>query len=257
MAVNKTVLLCVPMVTLGHSKFINFQDACGAENLGIEYIGGALKKLGADVTIVVFSSKHDLIDVVRNVKPCIIGFTSLTYQSPLVAKAILAIKNQFPEIIAVVGGDHASAKPDDFLRAGADFIVKGEGEKAICKIYNNEINKSEKIIECPLIRVNELNNPFPLRIKGWGMKKNLRPVWSTLFEKEGVIYCMITRRGCGRNCDFCNSGEMWKRKIRSRSMESVGKELIGINLLGDACGIGFVDLDFLFPYLLLRRWLIL
>ena len=133
------------------------------ENLGIEYIGGALKKLGADVNIVVFSSKCDLIDVIRNVKPGIVGFTSLTYQSTLVARAILAIKNQFPEIIAVVGGDHASAKPDDFLKARADFIVKGEGEKGIEDVFNG-IAKSG-IIESSLITNDELNLTFPLRIK--------------------------------------------------------------------------------------------
>ena len=40
MVANKKVLLCVPVVLLGHSNFINFQDSSGAENLGIEYIGG-------------------------------------------------------------------------------------------------------------------------------------------------------------------------------------------------------------------------
>ena len=160
---------------------------------------------------------------------------------PWVARAILAIKNQFPEIIAVVGGDHASAKPDDFLKARADFIVKGEGEKGIEDVFNG-IAKSG-IIESSLITNDELNLTFPLRIKGWGIKKP-KTCLVHAFEKEGVVYCMITSRGCGRNCDFCNSGEMWKRKVRLRSIESVEKELIGINLLGDACGIGFVDLDF-------------
>jgi len=247
MVINKKVLLCAPVVPLGNSSFINYQDASGAENLGLEYIGGALKSLGADVKIVTFSSECDLAGIVENVKPDFVGFTSLTYQSPLVAKAIKAIKNQFPEITIVVGGDHASARPEDFLKVGADYAIKGEGEMAIKKIYNGEINKDEKIVECPLLIADELNNAFPLRVKGWGMKKNLRPTWSALFEKAGVVYCLISGRGCGRSCDFCNSGEMWKRKIRLRSMDSLESELISISSLSDASGIGFVDLDFFVP----------
>ncbi len=247
MSKNKKVLLCVPFVPLGHSKGINYQDACGMENLGIEYIGGALKEIGAGVNIVTFFSEGDLIDVVKNAKPAFVGFTSLSYQSPTVVKAIMLVKKQFPEIIAVAGGDHASAKPKDFLDAGADYVIKGEGERAIQKIYSGEINNDEKIIECPLLTTEELNKLFPLRMQGWGLKKDLRPVWQTLFEKQGVVYCIISRRGCDRNCDFCNSGEMWKKKIRLRSMESIEKELIDISSLSDASGICFVDLDFFVP----------
>ena len=244
MAMNKKVLLCAPVVFLGNSSFINYQDASGAENLGLEYIGGALKSLGADVKIATFSSEVDLAGIVENVKPDFVGFTSLTYQSPLVAKAIKVIKEEFPEIIVIAGGDHASARPEDFLKAGADYVIKGEGERAIREIYNGEIDKDKKIIECHLLSVDELNNTFPLRVKDWGIKKNLRPIWSTLFEKYGVVYFLIGGRGCGRNCDFCNSGEMWKRKIRPRSMDSLESELISISSLSDASGISFVDLDF-------------
>ena len=247
MAMNKKVLLCAPVGSLGNSSFINYQDASGAENLGLEYIGGALKSLGADVKIATFSSEVDLAGIVENVKPDFVGFTSLTYQSPLVAKAIKAIKNQFPKITIVVGGDHASARPEDFLKAGADYAIKGEGERAIREIYNGEIDKDEKIVECPLLSDDDLNNTFPLRVKGWGIKKNLRPTWSALFEKAGVVYCLIGGRGCGRSCDFCNSGEMWKKKIRLRSMDSLESELINISSLNDASGIGFVDLDFFVP----------
>ena len=247
MVINKKVLLCAPIVPLGHSSFINYQDASGAENLGLEYIGGALKSLGADVKIVTFSSECDLAGIVENVKPDFVGFTSLTYQSPLVARTIMAIKEEFPEIIVIAGGDHASARPEDFLKAGADYAIKGEGEMAIKKIYNGEINKDEKIVECPLLIAGELDNTYPLRVKGWGTKKNLRPTWSALFEKDGVVYFFISGRGCGRSCDFCNSGEMWKKKIRLRSMDSLESELVSISSLSDASGIGFVDLDFFVP----------
>src|SRR3990167_6613106 len=79
MVINKKVLLCAPVVFLGNSSFINYQDASGAENLGLEYIGGALKSLGADVKIATFSSEVDLAGIVENVKPDFVGFTSLTY----------------------------------------------------------------------------------------------------------------------------------------------------------------------------------
>lgn len=247
MVENKKVLLCVPVVRLGHSNFINYQDASGMENLGIEYAGAALKTVGADIKIAVFSSESVLIDIIKDFKPRLVGFTSLTYQSPLVARVIKEIKKQFPWILVVAGGDHASAKPEDFLNAGADYVVKGEGEKAVREIYKGEIDESRKIVESPLLDTEDLNNIFPLRVPGWGLKKNLRPIWSALFEREGVAYCIISRRGCGRSCDFCNSGEMWKRKVRLRSIESVEKELIDISSLNDACGICFADLDFFVP----------
>lgn len=245
MSENKKILLCVPKVATGCSNFINRQDVTGKENLGIMYIGGVLRNAGADVKITVFSSEEDLLKTVKCFEPDFVGFTSLTYQSSLVAKAIGQIKKQFPEVSIFVGGDHASAKPEDFLNIGADYVIIGEGEKAVIKIFNGETG--EKTIEEPLLSIGELNDTFPLRIRGWGIKNNLRPTWPIFFEGDGVVYCMITRRGCGRSCDFCNSGEMWKRKIRLRTIESIEKELIDLNSLSDNCGIAFVDLDFFVP----------
>ena len=66
-----------------------------------------------------------------------------------------------------------------------------------------------------------------------------------LFERGGVVYCMIGRRGCGRNCDTSAIRERCGgKKIRSRSMKSIENEFIEISSLNDACGISFVDLDF-------------
>ena len=245
MTVNKKILLCVPKVAIGHSSFINRQDVTGKENLGIKYISGALRDAGADVRITVFSNEEDLLKTVRYFEPRFVGFTSLTYQSPLTARAIGQIKKHFSQINVFVGGDHASARPQDFLSVGADYVIVGEGEKAVVKIFNNETR--EKIIEEPLLSIDELNATFPLRLRGWGLSKNLRATWSVLFENEGVVYCMITKRGCGRKCDFCNSGEMWKGKIRVRSIESIERELVDISSLNDACGACFVDLDFFVP----------
>ena len=114
MTVNKKILLCVPKVAIGHSSFINRQDVTGKENLGIKYISGALRDAGADVRITVFSNEEDLLKTVRYFEPRFVGFTSLTYQSPLTARAIGQIKKHFSQINVFVGGDHASARPQDF-----------------------------------------------------------------------------------------------------------------------------------------------
>lgn len=61
-------------------------------------------------------------------KPLMIGISVLTVQAHRAYHLIKMIKNIYPRSIVILGGIHVTALPDEGIQAGADFVVRGEGE---------------------------------------------------------------------------------------------------------------------------------
>lgn len=133
----------------------------------------------------------------------------------------------------VVGGPHATYHPDEFLQAGADFVVLGEGEIQTEKLMMHLQGKLELRELKGIIHKNHRNTevefisdldkiPFPAR--------ELFPIENYYKERLGFgpsnqRYTSITSsRGCPNKCSFCTSAVFWK-KWRKRSAENVLDEI--------------------------------
>lgn len=209
------------------------------ENLGIGYLKSSLVKAGYSVEIIdawlnelevedvynrIISQKEDILFV---------GISSYMSNTEPTINLISLLKQHNPKIKIACGGFGPTFYPEDYLKSGSDYIMRGEGENAICRlakcIENNEIpygvknvgffdNEGNVILnemECLNDDLDSL--PFPSR-----------DTMKTVLSKKSSVN-MVTARGCSGNCEFCSvisffrlsDGKVW----RTRSITNIVDEI--------------------------------
>lgn len=212
-------------------------------SLGLGYIASSLLARGHKVDIVDCLHKgikpHDLLEIINNNKPDIIGITVFSLFFNEVRETIDLIKENFG-IPVVVGGPHVTAVPELTLKESrADFAVIGEGEATIVELVNvlnigtTDFSKIKGIgyRDGGKIVITERRDiikdldavPFP----AWGPIKPeaYPPVSHGTFYKKFPIAPILTTRGCPFSCTFCASNKTWGRLLRKRSPQNVVDEI--------------------------------
>ncbi|MBC7128632.1 MAG: B12-binding domain-containing radical SAM protein [Thermoplasmatales archaeon] len=136
----------------------------------------------------------------------IVGINSLTMTAP----RAYSIADEFRKkgIKVVLGGYHPTAMPEE-AKEHADAVVIGEAEE----VWNDLLNDAEQENLKPFYygpHVDASKIPVPRR----DLMKN-KPL------TEGIQ----TTRGCPNACDFCATSVFLGRKLRSRPIEAVVKEM--------------------------------
>lgn len=192
-------------------------------NLAIGYLSAYLKKFGFDNISLVdytlldyayldFQDKTYLSQIPKSDIYCITGNTA---QFHWIKDIGTYVKEKYPSCITVVGGHHASCRPQETLDAtSANYVVKGEGEIALVNIVSSL--EEEGIVTGEKIR--DLDSlPFPDRTLA-DFSKYKRMLL-------GARAChMTTLRGCPFNCYFCDKKSVG-RDVRFRSAENVIAEV--------------------------------
>ncbi len=220
------------------SKFGEIGQKQLSMNTGIAYIASYIRHRGIDVSIYDASvgefKTSDLQKVIMEKKPDIIGISASTIQivdANYIADLSKSIDNN---IVAVIGGAHASALPEGTLKEfkAFDYLVEGEGEETFYKLIsylsgNGELDdrglyyrengdiKSGK--SRPLI---EHLDDIPFPAYDLFLLDNYKPQYS---HDRGVALPVFTTRGCSYDCSFC-SGPMGRR-VRFRTVKNIIEEL--------------------------------
>lgn len=210
-----------------------------------------------------FGASFERIDkVIMDFKPNIIGITNLfSTQMKKALSVTKHIKSIYPNAKIVVGGPHATAKPEEFLESPSiDVVVVGEGEltlAAIADYYDGkkyisevngiaymkdgklQINKPEYIqdldsIPFPAYHLVELEKYFELAKKGRGSR-----FYDIFYEPKREI-TMVTSRGCPYECIFCSIHPTMGYKFRYQSPEYVVKH---IEFLIKKYGVEFIHFE--------------
>ncbi len=150
---------------------------------------------------------------------------------------IRELKRKSPARLVLVGGYHTTFVPEDFVEAGADYVILGEAEKRLpllLKIIENNGDFEEldgvvtKDFSKPRISkyiVNLNEQPFaavdllPLN-NYWNLGYSHGPV------KRGKRYMnILTSRGCPYKCSFCQAPSMCGGNWLAKSAEKVLEEI--------------------------------
>ena len=211
--------------------------------MGALYLAAALREKGHRVTIsdLNHDSYYTLKEKIKFINPEFIAMTTTTPYVKWCKSFAEHLHHNYPDVKLIAGGPHASADPES-LTEQFDYIVVGEGERAMVDIVEGKLRRG--IIRYPLIK--DIDT-IPL------------PAWDLIpVERYGIIQegirtgVILTSRSCPYKCFFCGKTIMGDG-YRKHSVDRIMNEL---RILRDNYGFKsfyFVD-DCFTPFKQLRAY---
>jgi radical SAM superfamily enzyme YgiQ (UPF0313 family) len=206
--------------------------------LGILYICSHLRQKGLDAQVFdsTFSSRQALWDVLRQGPPSVLGVYANLMTRPNVVEILRVAKESGWR--TVVGGPEPSAYVDEYLAAGADAIVIGEGEITlevlVPALRAHAFDKLDQIdgiaFLAPngsVVRTKPREQIKDIDAQPWPARELIDmtryvDVWRHHHGMGSVS--LITARGCPYHCRWC-SHEVFGKTHRRRKPASVADEL--------------------------------
>ena len=228
--------------------------------LGVRYLEAALEHAGYQVTTVFykdFNSVHPhpttqrevelFLQVVREKQPVFVG---LSVMSSMYLDTVYQLMDglQQAKISPVVcGGAYATMFPEKLLERGADFVIRSDGEHAICRLadalhlgYDWKTIPSLCWSEDGVVRQNEIGDVLN-DVDGYGIPV-VNSVGACFIDHDAITwgdpqlntrsYEVIASRGCPFTCSYCCCVNLRRllpkgvHGVRTRSVKSVIDELI-------------------------------
>ena len=214
--------------------------------LGLGYLASYLRKYDQDkyeMKVVDEDIGQSAERKIEEFNPDVVAITSTT---PAICRAIEVVnfvKNNYPDISVIVGGNHVTPIPKQSAREiNADVIVVGEGEitffELIQSLKDNKLehsalkeikglcyrNNGDVILTEPRPFIKDLDIiPFPARdLFDMKFYINAQNIMGTKIWK---LTQMMTGRGCPYNCIFCTCPLVHKHVTRFHSPEYVIGEI--------------------------------
>lgn len=117
----------------------------------------------------------------------------------------------------IVGGPHTSVAIDT-IPEFVDYIVQGEGEKAILEIINGKTNKR-------IVRKKRIKDLDSLPFQPWDIFAKLPYDYTCPWMDIKPVFAMNTSRGCLFNCAFCSVGSIWGKEYTCFSADRIISEI--------------------------------
>jgi len=247
------------MKTKGKVLFI-IHDLYQEDNhfpMGVAYMGGILKKQGAEVEVYCqdvfhYSNQELARHLEKNIYDLIgVGFMAARFNETII-ELYSTINQVKKDAWMVLGGHGPSPIPEYMLKkTGSDVVVIGEAEETIgellqCKIGGGDPSQIKGIAfkNGEEITVNERRKPIrkldSIPFPEWSLfPMEKYTTCLTLFRKDekDKILGILTSRGCVNRCNFCYRME---KGIRFRSIENVIEE---IKILKKQYGVNYFHMQ--------------
>lgn len=203
------------------------------EPLGLEYLGAGLQLDGHVAEILDARLTPDIESACWRFQPQVVGLTGYTSQLNIIKNLAVRLKSAFPALRIVVGGHHATVRPEDFNIPAIDAVVIGEGVFALREIVTaTQAGGGFEAIEGvavpapagmrfgPPRRHAALDDlPFPDRSLTAAHRQKYFSEWFS------PLASVRTSLGCTARCNFCALWSITGGKYLRRSPESVVEEL--------------------------------
>ncbi|MDO9577106.1 MAG: radical SAM protein [Candidatus Cloacimonadales bacterium] len=208
--------------------------------LGLGYLSSYLQKHGIE-TIIIDAlrdniSNDEVLSKIMVGKPDAVGITCLTAFYNEVVDLSLKFKKQNIKII--IGGVHPTFLPQQTLQESeCDFVILGEGEKALLKLLQNGLDNAEipgvysladfSQDDLEIVKAERIENLDELPFPDWEQidPNSYPPAPHGALIKHYPVAPITTTRGCPYSCTFCASPGFYNRQIRFRSPENVIEEI--------------------------------
>jgi anaerobic magnesium-protoporphyrin IX monomethyl ester cyclase len=255
--------------------------------VGLAYVAGALQKAGFELCFIdslgeSIDTRHpynndtytyglsleQIVSKIPDDADLVGVHAGFSFDWPMCRSLINLIRERFPNVKLLGGGEHASAVPEECLRESSlDLIVCGEGEETaveIAKVIQNGnaisesttgiafLNNEGLFIKTePRARLTDIDNIAP---PAW----NLMPIHEYLDRgfglgvNRGRSMPVVASRGCPYQCTFCSSPNMWTTRWVIRDPNLLLDEMEDLMNRYGATNFDFYDLTFV----LKKQWII-
>jgi radical SAM superfamily enzyme YgiQ (UPF0313 family) len=205
--------------------------------LGILYLCSHLRKQGFDVDVfdTTFSSREQLFSFLRTETPSLLGIYANLMTRPVVVEILAAARAAGWK--TVVGGPEPGAYTLEYLKAGADFVIAGEGEVTLEELLQARrcgehdfskvaglsfLDEGGNLVQsAPRAQIIDLDSqPWPAR-KAIDVGRYVE-TWRTHHGSGSVNF--ITARGCPFRCNWC-SHQVFGQSHRRRDPVKVVDEV--------------------------------
>jgi anaerobic magnesium-protoporphyrin IX monomethyl ester cyclase len=180
----------------------------------------------------------EMNETLRLFAPDAVGITIWTTFAASAFKTAYFCKQYNKKLPVIAGGPHCTIKPDEVMKIcqDIDFLVRGEGEETLPELIENlkyrrttELIKNIKGITYRLngqiVHTPDREFIEDLDIIDFPARNLLLNKHSYDAEDMGLL---MTTRGCPYSCSYCATN-IWKRKVRYRSIDNVIAEIKLIN----------------------------
>jgi len=217
----------------------------------IQLLSAILKDKGLDVSLVhindafVPDDNDAILASIKSYNPDVIGFTATSFQYPRANEIAGFIQREYPGRLVILGGVHATIKPDDLKESNFDAFCIGEGDEALPELLESISNRHDyfhvKNFHIKLPNSHIQKNPIRPFVKDL----NTLPFWDMdimdmpkLLKIRNEWLSISFSRGCPYKCSFCinpllleinvTGKSQLKGYCRKRSVNNVVSELVSI-----------------------------
>jgi hopanoid C-3 methylase len=203
------------------------------EPLEFEYLAGAIPH--HDVRCLDLRREPDgiLDQTLDRFRPDIVGSTANTVDVYAVQELFQKVKSRHPEILTVVGGYHATYRPEDFNNAHTDVIVQGPGELAFRELVDRYERAGPQFADIPGLMLPREQKLF------YTGKRPLMPLdvvqpdrriaakYRRSYHCEFWMPCAMVRNtwGCPYRCNFCALWTLGEGNLYEREVERMCDEI--------------------------------
>jgi anaerobic magnesium-protoporphyrin IX monomethyl ester cyclase len=222
--------------------------------LGLAYLTSILRQNGHSVSVIDLQSAYIPDHELSPQNYDIVGISTDTPRFNIALKLGQQIRQK--GIPVIFGGPHTTfLDREPIEKQAADFIVRGEGEYTLCELLDAlEHYKGFDHIKGITYRVNgniHRNSDYPLIENLDLLPLPARDIFQPdryLSSFDGrPMATVLTSRGCPYDCFFCAASRISGKKWRTRSLDSIFKELDHLIKSGYGSFI-FVDDNFTLNY---------
>ena len=203
--------------------------------LGLAYVAAWIREQGHTVEIL-DGAFHGLTpdELLREAarRPAqVVGVTAMTHEIPRVRRILAAVRAVNPEVVTVLGGPHATARPAETIDeiADLDFAVSSEGElpfAALLQMLDDGRNDFDQIPGLAYRCEGGARFNGPARTV-LDLTRAPQPAVDLYYERDhfrrwGGEYRLFASRGCPFQCVYCM--RVLGQKVRWRDADAVLEE---------------------------------
>jgi B12-binding domain/radical SAM domain protein len=143
----------------------------------------------------------------------ILAYSVMSTQLERVAREVRGVRDKYGKrVVLIAGGPHASARPQDLLVMGFDYVVVGEGEQAIRDLLWCLKNDRDPVGVSGLITRDTEEVPVP-----GSLPRVLLDEFPPFAIKNNILGPVEVTRGCPFRCKFCATPFLTGGVVRHRS----------------------------------------